>query len=709
MKPASVIRSGADFVTLRASTDEPQEIRAALDLHEILDVYKGDQNQAWDAVLANHCLARAVGDGSTEVRFFVQDEKLGTADALLARVWRQQGRRFALTEDYYRYRRGAVWEHQDVSYGLFYTEAVSPEQFARASAHLHQTALRWTVHGPQISRRPEFRAALAALGVSLDWRASDRATGLGPPVETNTLAAVWSAQPDAALYYALTKTCGLYGVVPVENEDVTLSSIRANDPEMRRLGRELLRLAAVGVLRMLGSRDRRREVSRRARELGRWAANWLDRHPEGSVTDFQTALGGFLTQQIFPVDRLQLDRATHFTQLPPPGEPRHEETDFFFFLDLCLRYPQEFAGAYNEALNRVGFGLQRLKCDPLTGQFTPPFFVTYAPGGPGAPTYRYSMELQGIERTTLTLHNPAGDLVLEAEGLIHSARDLFTLLRARLRSDGNLGVVGKAAPFAAELKRAPRALGLPRQGSKYTPMVDHLLSGLRARGVLRQPDGVLIRIGLRALDRLDALGDLRLRLPAFLRGVLGREASCRDFAGGWRTVAGDARRLLAMLERCEYGQHVHLVKLIAANSQGRPWRADAAGDARLAKVIRQFDGLEDGEALLDRFGADVPASVGAYLDRLTERRNDLLARRRELRENVTADLETERAKVECEMLTLYAAYVRRLWQRAESLSYLNDRPYTLGLYLAFGPDVFPPICRQVEFDLEFPSRVSYDI
>ena len=37
---------------------------------------------------------------------------------------RRDHRSYVLTEDYYRGRAGAVWEHQDVSHGLFYTEAV---------------------------------------------------------------------------------------------------------------------------------------------------------------------------------------------------------------------------------------------------------------------------------------------------------------------------------------------------------------------------------------------------------------------------------------------------------------------------------------------------------------------------------------------------------------------------------------------------------
>ena len=73
-----------------------------------------------------------------------------------------------------------------------------------------------------------------------------------------------------------------------------------------------------------------------------------------------------------------------------------------------------------------------------------------------------------------------------------------------------------------------------------------------------------------------------------------------------------------------------------------------------------------------------------------------------------AALERSRDEVECRLLLLWTAYVRRLWQRAESLSYVNDRPYTLSLYLLFGRDIFPPICREVEFDVEYVSTGLHD-
>lgn len=719
MKPASVINRGANFVTLRATTDRPAEIQQALAAWGVRNVFKGDQNQGWDAVLANHCLARAVGEGGAEITFFVQDERLGTSDARLARHWRQEGRGYVLTEDYYRGRAGAVWEHQDTSYGLFYTEAVSPEQFAHAGVHLHRAAELWEKHAAALLQDSDWLRALGALGVTFPGFSAvsaDRATRLGPAVNEAALAEFFADHPAAALYYAFTKTDGLYGVVPVENENVLLSSIPAGHPELRAGGAWLLiHAAARGALRLAGSAAHRRKVGERVRRLIEWSGAFLRSTPDATAADFQVALGGWLTERTFPADRTELDRTSQFTRITPEDLPRLREPEdtLHFFLDLALRHPGEFTEAYNEALNQVGFGLQRVKWEPRTGRFTPPFFVQFAPGGPGTPVYRYGLELSGVEATTITLANPtAGDVVLETDRRVCSVFDFCRALFEGLTGVEEISVVGKAATFAAELQRSPRGLGLPRQGSKYTPMVDHLLSGLRQRGVLDQPTGLLIRIGLNALDRLDSMGALPLRLPRFLQDPLGACASCREIALRWRGVAAEARELLDLLSRFPFGQYVHLVKTISLNTSEGDWSAALAADRRLADLAEAANRAEGARALLAKLGRDVPAETVACLDRLTARREALLEERRAaaaaaplpIRHSVEPEAIREaRERIECQLLLLFAAHVRRLWQRAESLSYVNDRPYSLALYLLFGPEVFLPICREVEFDVEYLS------
>lgn len=716
MKPAAVINQGDSFVTLRATTESPAEIREALQARDVQHVFKGDQNQAWDAVLANHCLARAVGDSDAEITFFVQDERLGTSDARLARAHRQAGRRYVLTEDYYRGRAGAVWEHQDVSHGLFFTEAVSPEQFAEAGIHLHRAAELWETHHAAALADPEWLAALASLGVTfpgLSPAGADAATRLGPAVDADTLAHSFADGPSAGLYYAFTKTDGLYGLVPVENDNVTLSSIPFGDPEVRAAWTRLLTgAAAAGAMRLAATPAHRRGVKNRARKVAEWAQRWSEAHPNGSIADFQAALGSWLTAEIFPADRLEMDRSSHLTRIDTETLPRlkHPAAGFHFFLDLALRHPAEFTEAYNEALNRVGYGLQRMKYDPVSGFYTPPFFVEWAPGGPGTPVYRYSLQLSGTGPTRITLGNAAaGDLELAAPGGIRSAYELGCALTELLPHTEGLAIIGKAAALAAELQRSPRGLGLPRQGSKYAPMVDHFVSGLRARGVLDRPTGLLIRIGLNALDRLNAMGEMRLRLPRFLEGPLGAEISCRELAGRWRGVAQDAREQLRLLSRCEVGQHVHLARLLCLNARGA---APDPADRRLAKLVRALGSR--GREL----GLGEPAAAFQCMERLIRRRDGLLQERRAVVSAAQtnhaggrlcpdpermAELDRERSLIDLQLQLLVAAWIRRLWQRAESLPYLNDRPYTLALYLLFGSDIFGPICRNVEFDVEYVS------
>jgi hypothetical protein len=712
MKSAEVINQGDSFVTVSKSAESAAEVAPVLARQGVRRVYKGDQNQLWDAVLTNQCLVHAVGGSLPEgLTLFVQDEKMGTPDARLRHYWRQRGQQFVLTEDYYAGRSGAVWEHQDASYGLFYTEPVEPHAFAEAAVNLRRAADLWTKHGAAAMRDTAFLDAMQALGVSLRWHRSDDATRLGPPVGAGVYAEFFDIRPEAGFYYALTKSTGLYGIVPSVNEDVTTSSIPAYHEELIRQARWLLvHVAARGAMRDAGDRRARRAVKERARRLAAWAQQYLGDQPGASIADFQTAIGAFLAKETGPAAldgqaMPPLDRTSRFMALDPEEIYRLEqpERSLYFFLDLALRDPGAFAAAYNEALNRVGFGLQRVKHEPDTGLYRPPFFVEYAPAGEGTPIYRFSLELAGRETMRVTLaHRRIGTIVLESEHPIRSAAQLFRLLCDQLPAGGPIAVVGKAAPFAAELKRWPRTMALPRQGSKYAPMIDHLLAGLKERGLLQDTSGLVLRVGLNGLDALAALGDRPISVPAFLRAALGERTTCRALAERWRGITAAARASLALLHRCQFGQHVHLARVLAHNSQGRDLATAAAADPRLHRFLRAVAGPEP-EAWTPwaAIGADVPAAVGATLDALLARRDALLARRRERSGSCPPELEAERQTLDCQLLLLYAAYVRRLCQQADSLPYLNDRPYSLALWLLFGPEIFRAIVEHAAFDFEF--------
>ena len=189
-----------------------------------------------------------------------------------------------------------------------------------------------------------------------------------------------------------------------------------------------------------------------------------------------------------------------------------------------------------------------------------------------------------------------------------------------------------------------------------------------------------------------------------------------DEPGGWRAAAGEAHHQLETLGTCFVGQHVHLARLLALNARCAELEPVLAADARLRKLAGQLCAADPSGRVLHTVGRDLPLLATACIERLDRRRSELLAERQsaaacaasaqstgrlvpEWPEAARAELE----RIECQLLLLYAAYVRRLWQRAESLPYVNDRPYTLALYLLFGREIFPPICRNVEFDVEYVS------
>jgi hypothetical protein len=239
-------------------------------------------------------------------------------------------------------------------------------------------------------------------------------------------------------------------------------------------------------------------------------------------------------------------------------------------------------------------------------------------------------------------------------------------------------------------------------------MIDHLLAGLRQRGILERMDHLVLRIGLNALDRLESVGDQPVRLPKFMGGVLGPELPAARLAREWRRAAAEARTTLAALVRLEVGQHVPAMKLVAAAAGSRDVEAEAAHDPKLARFLAR-PATQDLLPHLRALGAELPGSVASLLDDLLGRRSALLAERRRQREQTLAAVQHELADLDTHVLVLYAALVRRLWQRAESLPYLNDRPYSLALYLLFGPTFFHALVDRASFSFEYVVERQRDL
>ncbi len=705
----------------------------ALRQRGISTVNKGDQNQLWDGALTDVALACALEpERESGIRFrpFVHDEKLGTPDIRLCCLVDPAERPYLLTEDYYGRRSGAVWVTQDVSYGLFYTEPVSAEAFSAYGVDLPWLAAQWRRFRAELRQDSALRAALIALGLPLAISDSSRATGLGPVPEPEVLHTFFEQDPVGELYYLLTRSCGLYGIVPSLDRDESMSAVRADDPAVRRLATRLLvEFAVMGALRSTPDAQERRAIIQRARALVTAASSLLGDSPL-SFADAQAELGGFLAARCAGSTSeppYRLTRTSEFMMLAPEviaqlGEPAVPPLVFF---DLALRYPAEFAWAYNEALRRARLGLQRASYDPARGLFAPPFYVErWEVDASGKPTLpRYQIELLEHGRRVRLFRAGAPALEYTSEEPIRSAAAFLRLLAQQPGFERGVAIVGKAGPFAAEASLPPSALALPRQGSRYSPFVGHFIRALHEQGI--SLDGCLIlRVGVNALDNLAVLGDRPIRLPPHLAAFFcpdrpDRCTTCADVAAQWRRIVARCEHLLGGLAALERGEFVHLMKLVALPP------VQPQSDPKLQRFLERVEErLPGAAARLHQFAESLPGDVRRYVAVLVNERERVLAARRqapvvqELREvrevrdrwrikallmqrrTALAALDEWQDALELRLQLILAAQIRRLVQVTESLPYLNDRPYTLALYLMFGEELLQTLVQRAEFDIE---------
>lgn len=705
----------------------------ALRQRGISTVNKGDQNQLWDGALTDVALACALEpqhESGIRFRPFVHDEKLGTPDIRLCCLVDPAERPYLLTEDYYGRRSGAVWVTQDVSYGLFYTEPVSAETFSAYGVDLPWLAAQWQRFRAELQQDSALRAALISLGLPLVISDSSLATGLGPVPEPEVLHTFFKHDPVGELYYLLTRSCGLYGIVPSVDRDESMSAVRADDAEVRRLATRLLvEFAVMGALRSTPDAQERHAIIQRARMLVA-AAGALREKPGLSFADAQEELGSFLAARCAgsaSEPPYRLTRTSEFMTLAPEVIAQLGETAAppLVFFDLALRHPAEFTWAYNEALRRARLGLQRASYDSARGLFAPPFYVERwevdASGKPALP--RYQIELLDHGRRVRLFRAGAPALEYTSQEPIRSAVAFLRLLAQQPGFERGVAIVGKAGPFAAEASLPPSALALPRQGSRYSPFVGHFIRALHEQGI--DVDGCLIlRVGVNALDNLAVLGDRPIRLPPHLAAFFCPEradrcATCADVAAQWRPIVVHCEYILGVLAALERGEFVHLMKLVALPPV-QPQR-----DAKLQRFLERLEArLPGAVARVEQFAESLPGNVRRYVAALVNERERVLAQRRqapvvqELREvretrdrrrikallrqrcAALAALDERQDALEFRLQLIFAAQVRRLVQVAESLPYVNDRPYTLALYLMFGEELLQALVQRAEFDLE---------
>ncbi len=579
--------------------------------------YKGDQNLSWDALL----VAKALLDLAGSATFFIQDEKLGTADYKL-----EYDSKFALTTDYCGKLTGAVWIHQDTSSGPFYALPVEPYIYKRFGFSLKRVADSYE----RVAQLFEMEKDLGDLGINL--------------------------RPGQILR-GLTEGERYVGIVPTTHDEKSISSYRLADDGLLEKYYFMFLACYRGAIQSI-PKEKWSDVRARAKKILGITKDLLSSKPEATISDLQETFWRFGFSEFFNVAPPKIMRASEVFDVK--GDINH------IVLLTLLRNTEAFVESYNEALNKTHLPLKRLKL--RDGVMELPYYIECEYEGRLVRWHIRAhfgeklilkMTYRNAEPKIMTISNPPSFDELK-NGLV----GLF----------GCHTLIGKAGPLLAELSRPPKIISLPEQGSKYAPMVGYLTRGLQLRGI-NYPDGEFMRIGLRAIDTMELLGDEEIFLPPFLRVFWGEARTASWIARHWKEEATAAKEMLESLHLDE-GQLLTLAKYAIYEYE------DTLPNPVTPKMMK----------LGNVAGISKPLTARTYtkLKELIETREVLLAERREK----MADFQKNGELLDVEMaIKLVSVGILKRFEQLTSLFYVNNRPYAISFYLAFGPEILNRIAQ----------------
>ncbi len=353
----------------------------------------------------------------------------------------------------------------------------------------------------------------------------------------------------------------------------------------------------------------------------------------GSYTDWQLKVIRFMEQSMNAPDTLSYTKSSHIFQHP-------EEYGIGHWLFHLLREKSElFMNCYNEALNETKMSIQRIVV--RDSMMNIPYYLNRM------------FDVNRYYRTALYMHTETKKLYFRESG-------------RWIEFDPPLDhgfITGKAIPFLNELRLLDKTIALPESGSKYTPACKAMVRLLRENNVDLPKESGIIRIGLNFLDHIHLKTEYQLQIPAMLQPYFGKSLSTDQFSKTWRVVCEQIQEILTGSKRYEEDQQVRLVE---------EWFADD-----YSKALSFMDPAM--RSLLWKTYQD-------YQDA------------REKKQNKASDSSISTFRVEKWKLNLLVDYYKqRLIQVMDGLHYLNNRPYSLSVFLMFGPEFFWELLEYVTF------------
>lgn len=666
-----IIREDENFYTVKFKcTDSLVQVLKNIGIKE---VYKGDQNLLWDALLTDIVLHNKLKNNILFIPF-LHDEKLGTGDHRLIPFYRDNGR-YTLTEDYAQKFTGAVYINQDISYGLFYGVPIEPSEYKELNFKLYWLADCWREYKTILEKDDNFLKVLEDLGFTWNYEKYSAVTHTGSIANKQALRDYFEKNPKAEIYYLFSKSLGWYGIVPRHHEEISLSSIYI-DEELKKYINRLFILGIRGILKQV--KNNRKEIFTRAKKIYDYAKNILETSKDITISDFQLKIANKIIKEIIDED-LNIRKTSEILKISCIDDL--DNRDFYYFFDLVLRFTDIFAKAYNSALNKAKLPLKRMQLK--NSVYQPPYFLEiFVNRNDKKILTRCNIEIKESEDYYIRLFSPhCSSIVFLESNKIDNARDFLKILLSSGKFPNGFALIGKAGPFMAEMRRFPRVLAVPEEGSKYAPMVDYFLGELK-RSIKDLPDSHLIRVRLNLLDNLKFLGNLIFRLPKFLSLYMGKnEVSAQEFSDIWRSKVEAVEKILKFISGLESGEYFHLANIVL-------WEKGLISDlGRSRKLLNKL--IKKGYK--DEFkNFPFPQSFLSYLKELSMRRREVIIKINEKKPEAPSHLYEERKLLEYKILFIFGVFIRSLLIFEKSLKYLNHRPYSIILYL-----ISPKFVRQI--------------
>lgn len=308
-----------------------------------------------------------------------------------------------------------------------------------------------------------------------------------------------------------------------------------------------------------------------------------------------------------------------------------------FFLNIALKETEAFINAYNKALNETKLDIQRIRL--INDLYNIPFYINTSDANGKIKRIQLFLEKN---RKILLYKKQWGKSYKE----VSEPQDGF--------------ITGKAIPFINELRIFPNTIALPEQGSKYVPAADAFIRNLRFSKI-DVPKCRTIRICLNFLDNLKLKEDFTLILPKIFEPFFGTTITCSELALNWRVISNEIFKILEELKKFKEGQEVKEARFILEKNKFMSFK--------LKCLIKEL------------------------LDELDERTKELRTKK-----NYATTYERLRVQIlrfEIELTVNF--YKQRLLSIANGLFYLNDRPYSIAIYLMFGAKFINLLLRNVTF------------